>query len=349
MRTKGVAATFLTVVCATVTWCTHADETFATLDLSRDSEVTQQIPAGDFKLEMENAIPGKTYRRSARLETIKIEKLEPLASVPKAGETQNSTAKFRVLTSKNNGCVDPGKTNAEQLLTALSEGYRLADSEEKIAIATRSFDAGLQNIDQTCRALIQSAAASAIASTKLVIANFKNIKVGQSVVVEIERISGAGEVEKKWKYVATTGTRGAWHASWAMVFVQNRNETAYAKDAGDGQYTIQASTAYGTTLVPAVFYTWAPAKFETRDLSVGFSGGVGLEGVDGPNLNLFLALSFTYNRNLSLHTGMGMVKRSTLKSNWVKGETVTEPLSNEDLTEYIYEERPFIALGMRFQ
>jgi hypothetical protein len=174
------------------------------------------------------------------------------------------------------------------------------------------------------------------------------LKENELVRITIHRPDG--DEIKEWVFVFTTPPRGSWFTSYGFVFLGDQDETFFSRETGDGKFEIARDNSSGGELsnlnfAPSFFYTWLPRRDESRDLSPGFTFGLGF---DQSNPVLFAGGSLNYNRFVSLIAGAAIHQQKRLNGQFHPGQPLEELLDDEALHEEKFGINYFLGLSFRF-
>jgi len=285
------------------------------------TERTFQISSGDYQVRIINKVPKLAYSIEVEVSFITIPPL-----TPPGGGSGTLTQPCQDLSTES-GLIRNATTEKD-----------VADSVSKIEellAAGKCTDATV--IDQAKRTM---------ASTSELLPGIYSLGNGQELKIAVRR--GSGDNAKSWTYTFSTPERGHWFSSYGFVFVPNRDERYFslAKEGESGKFTIARKADRLTAdFAPSMFFSWLPRKKEGSDWSFSWSAGLGF---DQSNPIVFLGPMWTYNQNISLVGGLVLHKQKRLNGIYLKGENVSENLTEEQLSEQTYRPNLFLGLSFRF-
>jgi len=127
----------------------------------------------------------------------------------------------------------------------------------------------------------------------------------------------------------------------------DENKRFFTMAAEDGQtYTItEKEDRRDLEFVPSVFYSWMPWKWRNRNFSGSVTGGLGF---DSSNPVVFLGVSGTFNRNVSLLGGVAVRQQTELLGEYSENQVLMQDLSDDSLTEETYKPSWFLGVSFRF-
>lgn len=301
-----------------------------TFDMGGAKTQTLPVSEGAITLLVINRLPKKNYSlEEIRIENITVDNLIPPSNIgvpfPAVGK-QKTENNLEGICVPLDGLIEKLELEklTEQDLAGLRKEWAAVKAELK---------------DKQCPAQVKKGDTLLRASEK----NYGThiLKSGQRLVLTIK-----GGKDETWTFIASTQSRGSWVGSWGVAIIPNKDRSYYANPNGGGAYTVtEKHDNDSVDLVPAVFYSWLPTGKETKDCVWSPVGGIGL---DNSNLTLFFGLGFIYNRNLSVFFGPVAHKQRRLKGEFTTGQTISDPLTSDALTETVYKINGFVSIGLRF-
>lgn len=306
-------------------WPVYATEYLIVLDLALSAgERTEPAEPGDYGFEIINRVPQMAYKIKVEKRVQAIKGLEPPSGPGGQGEDEPCP-----LISSIDKQLSEAREETEVARLAQEARRLIAKGECQ---ATAVVELLRERLDQTRERL----------------GGKYQLAEGESIQITISRIDG--EEIKEWIFTFAAPSRGSWFTSYGFVFLGDRDETFFSKDAGGGKFAITRERSSGGELsnlsfAPSFFYTWLPRSDENEDRSPGFTVGLGF---DQSNPVLFAGGSLNYNRFVSLISGVAIHKQKRLSGQYHPGQLLTESLSAEALHEEGFGVNYFLGLSFRF-
>lgn len=287
------------------------------------SERTLPFSPGEYQVEITNKVPTKSYNIQGAVSAFTI----PPLQAPGAGAAG---------LLPGNPCLD---------LANATGNVNNAKDEDAVATAVAAVEEelGKGNCLDPDR---QKRAQEAIDSTRETLAALFQVASGQELKVVVSQ--GAGKDQKQWTVTYQTPARGRWFSSYGFVFVRNQDETYFskAKAGTTDKFTITRKVDnQDYDFAPSLFFSWLPARLESRNFSFGPAAGLGF---DQSNPIVFLGPMLTYNQNISLVAGVVMHKQKRLSGNYKVDQDVAENLTEAQLREETFRPNVFFGLSIRF-
>jgi hypothetical protein len=176
------------------------------------------------------------------------------------------------------------------------------------------------------------------------------LKTGQVATLVVTRGPLKGEKDSKtWTFKFTAGTKGAWLMHYGFSFFGNRDEAFFAAAAtqnGQTQYTITPKAKRNNIqYLPTFTFSYLPAYFQSRGWGFAPTAGV---GTDLSNVTAFVGGSLIIRQNVNVYLGIAGAKQQRLNGKYHAGDTVKDPLSEDQLNEKVYVPTVVFGVGFRF-
>lgn len=287
------------------------------VDLGVDDTLTFPVAPGAVRVRIHNRLTGMNYNVTVRREAIPIDPLP------------------RVDLSRLAGGGDCGP------VLSLVKDIEGAADEKKVAEITAKIRAEVGGAH--CSPEEVQAIEAGLARAESEVGTF-DLRAGEQLTIVVAR----GDGKKTWTRVATAGARGRWEVSYGAAMFPDRDEVFFARAKGDSKYEVaQEEHRDGYKVAPAIFFTWLPASRQLRNWSWGPTAGLGVKS-DRPTV--FAGWSVTYNWNLSLIVGAGLVSESRLNGRYKADppQELTENLTADQLNQKVYQLRWMAAVVFRF-
>ncbi len=292
----------------------------------------QVTPGTEFYLRWLNMIPdGNRY--SIRENRI----IQPAPALPKpAAVSAPIPTKFR---APDKVCPDLSDVfhQAQQTLATVSSETQVRDL---YATASKQIDAAATCLSPSELATYRQQLDNLFAATRYQIGP-RSLGPSENLTITLSR-PDAGK-EKNWEFIFKTPADGVWLASYALAILPNRDQEYYARDNGDGSFTVTRKGGdNGVKIVPAVFYSW----YNPKQSGIGFSAGLGF---DLANPILLLGANWNYHQNLSINVGVAVAKQKRLAGAYQDGEVLSASVTEDALVKEVYKPNLFLAVGFRFK
>lgn len=175
------------------------------------------------------------------------------------------------------------------------------------------------------------------------------VRPGERLLVLVRRRgAAAGERDRTWTSIFTTGPRGRWLVSLGFGFpilLSEEKEYYTVRDTTNDFIIHKKEGDQSIKVIPALFFHWLPRGGEQSEWSWSMVGGLGF---DMRNAVVFLGLSITYNENITIALGGVAHRLRQLNGKYSEGGRIREDLDDEQLHEEVYRVNPFVGLSFRF-
>jgi hypothetical protein len=150
---------------------------------------------------------------------------------------------------------------------------------------------------------------------------------------------------KEWKAIVTVPESGEWRPLFGLAFLPDKNKTYFSKPAGAGSYTItKQDDASGWEQKPAVFWMFHlyndPNPYIPR-LAAGLA-------IDISNPTPFLGLHWEYKSDIAFGFGVAYEQQKRLSGQYQEGQSITEILSSDSLSQSVYRPNYYVAFAYYF-
>lgn len=227
-------------------------------------------------------------------------------------------------------------------LRATTDTLLKCDDEAKVPdLVERIKDA----LEKSCDSTVENSASQAIARTR---SSPIVVEMGSDaqLYVTVVRLADDGSETKRWEVVYKTEPSGEWFASYGFTFIPSDNDVYFSKSAGPDSFQVtKEADNQEFDFAPAVFFSWMPGRLSTPALSPSLTAGLGFD-LDNPVV--FLGLSLSYHYNISLVGGGVMHQVTRLSGKYEPNDTITENLSEGQLSEDTYAFGWFFGVSFRF-
>lgn len=232
------------------------------------------------------------------------------------------------------------RTKCDSVKTIAAELAEMKE-EEGIADLKELLEDLMDDCNDPGRAADERAAREVIEKTKQ--SSEVTLDPGAELHLTIVRHDGNKDL-KRWEVTYRAASSGDWFASYGFTFLPSRDDAFYSRNRGDGSFAIEHQNDNDDfAFVPSVFYSWAPAKLSPVNFSI--TGGLGFD-LSSPVV--FLGGAVTVYKNLSLVAGAAMHEQVRLNGHYAPGDTLSENLTEDQLTEETFAPNVFFGLSFRF-
>jgi len=165
-----------------------------------------------------------------------------------------------------------------------------------------------------------------------------------ALVIEVVR-TGPDVATLTWKRVYSPPEQGKWRTGFGGAFILGyHTEDRFYIDPADSTVK-ESNRRAGSTLVPAVFYSWQSFNVPRTETPLAIVAGLALD-LAHPILTLGLGTTFYDNVNVS--AGISAFEGNRLKSQYRPGTKVPGTIQHDDLFEKRYYAKPYFAVAYRF-
>lgn len=314
----------LTLGLGIATGTAQAADRLITLDLSLPpGERTEQLaPDKVYAFETVNRVPQFRYSIRVQREIQQIEKIDP----PGAAQPEGDSPCERI-------------SSIDSQLSAATEETAVA----RLAARAQRLIAE----DQCKNPDVVNLLRETLAQTRERLGEEFLLSEGELIRITVNRLDG--EAVREWIFIFNAPPRGNWFTSYGFTFLGDQDETFFSRETDSGFEIARDNQSGGElsnlSFAPSFFYTWLPRRDENRDLSPGFTFGLGF---DQSNPVVFAGGSLNYNRNVSLIAGAAIHRQNRLNGQFYAGQPLQELLDDEALHEERFGINYFFGLSFRF-
>lgn len=299
-------------------------ETPLTVNLAGEISQSWDIDSGRYSVTIVNTIPGKVYVAVASTRDI------PMPTLPNPFTDVPPTAPLPA-----GACADLEKALRGIYALTAEAGVPLAAAKLQSALDTAA-NAG-------CGQGLLKDSSQALGATSFAIPRRYVLRGSQKLQVVVTRSDPA----KTWTATFSTEPRGEWLTSYGFMFIPSGDEEYFsAEGSTNDEFVItRKHDRHEWDFSPSVFFNFLRAIDTGRPLVLGPTAGLGFD-LSAPVV--FAGASLFYERNIALVAGAVIHQERRLRGEYRSGQTVTENLSTDQLTEKTYRPGFFIGLSFRF-
>jgi hypothetical protein len=309
----------------TLAWAHIALAEKKEIDLAKTNiaEEIITVPVGQLVVAIKNSLPSARYRVEWDIHRNPVEPLPP-----PPGGSQNVTG------------TDP----CSALRTAMTKLWQCKD-EAAVQALSDAFEQERKNAPRDkCKAALDEA--GILHNRMLFDAAEVYLGADAELRVIVSRLGPDDKTERVWKRTYRTQPLGEWFLSYGFTFIPSEDELYFAKSVAPGKFQVtKKHDNQETDFAPAIFYAWMPEKFASSMFAPSLAAGLGFD-LDNPVV--FLGLSLSYHYNVSVLGGGVMHRVKRLNGIYSPGDTLSENLTEAQLTEETYDLGWFFGVSFRF-
>ena len=309
------------------------NENLLTIDLAtKEKKWRLLVNPGTYAIQLMNTIPGEPYAVSVGASTL-LE--QPALSLP---SDSTITSHKRILQ------VRPGQDKTDSCEKALESAKKLyAGPEEQIPQLRREVQAELLSCqDEDLKRAIDAI----IGQTTVTVPNLTVTVQAEARVPVL--VSQGGST---WRITLSSVSRGRWQTMFGWVFAPNRDEEYFTESLEDGMFAVRRREQgkKSLTSLPALFWTWLPARQAFRAFQHGPTAGLGLTvGESSTRPSVFGGYSLRYNQNIGAVLGVAVYPHRRLDGKYSVDQVIKENLESKQLNRDSIRPNFFFGLTLRF-